>query len=534
MPLTKHWSILFWGTFALLVAVRMPSVAQPAGADQSLYSYVAQEIARGGVPYRDAWDQKPPAIHYTYAALWALWPDESVVAAADLVAATGVALLLLMLGRRVAPGAGESAALLFLLYGNPVFTRLGGVRLRSQCETFIALAITGALVLIYRTVNRDSARPPRTAVLLISSGFLLGLAFVYKYNALVYALPLGLAMLLTSGHSHAAPVWSWKRWPARASQLGLGFIIPVMLFAVIFITSSAWDDLWQATLVYNLEYSGETYRGPWGFLSYLVTFPIQQARVDALWLLGGVACLALLWQAPRRVHACVALAWVVAACLSIAVNGSRNLPQYFVQADPALAFAAGLGCAMLFRTPPLIRSVVVVLLVLAAQRAMGFEKAIDYTWHDVRYLTGQIPADEYLGRFGGQRLEDKYSALAVRKLAGYLREHSRPDQRVLVFGFSPGALVQAPRRSASRFFWSRPLIVGFNASKPGYGPDGLLAELGATQPEIVVLQRHDWEAEGTDSETYFMSQPRLAAWLVAGYDRKQDQDNYSIWMRRTP
>ena len=35
--------------------------------------------------------------------------------------------------------------------------------------------------------------------------------------------------------------------------------------------------------------------------------------------------------------------WVAAACLSIAINGSRGLPQYFVQANPALALAAGWG-----------------------------------------------------------------------------------------------------------------------------------------------------------------------------------------------
>ena len=36
-------------------------------------------------------------------------------------------------------------------------------------------------------------------------------------------------------------------------------------------------------------------------------------------------------------------AWVAASCLAIAINGSRGLPQYFVQAWPPLALAAGLG-----------------------------------------------------------------------------------------------------------------------------------------------------------------------------------------------
>ncbi len=56
--------------------MRLPSLAQPAGADQALYAYVGQRLLAGEVPYRDAWDQKPPGIHITYAAMLAVWPDQ--------------------------------------------------------------------------------------------------------------------------------------------------------------------------------------------------------------------------------------------------------------------------------------------------------------------------------------------------------------------------------------------------------------------------------------------------------------------------
>jgi hypothetical protein len=54
---------------AMLLAVRLPSLVQPMGADQALYAYVGDRILGGGLPYRDAWDQKPPAIHFLYAGL---------------------------------------------------------------------------------------------------------------------------------------------------------------------------------------------------------------------------------------------------------------------------------------------------------------------------------------------------------------------------------------------------------------------------------------------------------------------------------
>jgi hypothetical protein len=103
---------------------------------------------------------------------------------------------------------------------------------------------------------------------------------------------------------------------------------------------------------------------------------------------------------------------------------------------------------------------------------------------------------------------------------------------VFVFGFAQGALVQANRRSASRFFWSRPLVVGFNEGRPGFGAAGLLDELRKSRPAIVALQVNDWQLEGTDSAGYFLSHPELAAWLHAGFVRQPDLDNFQIWLRR--
>ena len=66
---------LFLLIAGVLVLLRVPSLVQPMGADQGLYAYIGERILAGDLPYRDAWDQKPPTIHYTYAAMRAIWPD---------------------------------------------------------------------------------------------------------------------------------------------------------------------------------------------------------------------------------------------------------------------------------------------------------------------------------------------------------------------------------------------------------------------------------------------------------------------------
>jgi hypothetical protein len=76
--------------------------------------------------------------------------------------------------------------------------------------------------------------------------------------------------------------------------------------------------------------------------------------------------------------------------------------------------------------------------------------------------------------------------------------------------------------------------VGFNEGRPGYGSAGLLGDLQARNPAVVALQANDWQMEGTDSATYFLSRPPLASWLNAGYERQPDQDSFQIWLRRSP
>jgi hypothetical protein len=516
-----------------LVVVRLPSLVQPMGADQALYAYVGQRLLAGDVPYRDAWDQKPPAIHFVYALMRALWPHDSAVAAADLLAAAAVAGMLFLVGKvidersvtRVTAGShrlagslgnpiGIASALVFLLLSNPSFTRVAGVRLRSQCETFIALAVTGAFLLL----TRENART-------VAAGALLGFAFALKYNAIVYA---GGAILV---------LWLWDRWSsANVARLAAGFAVVPAVVLAYFAAAGALRPLYDATIAYNVRYSGETYTGPWHAIGYLLAFPVDRARVDALWTLGGVGCAILIASAVGRRKRLLPPLWVAAACLSIAINGNRGLPQYFVQANPALALAAGWGSVLAWRAlrklegsrPHVIGAAIVVVVAIGVWRVNQFPKLIEQTVFDARYALGWTSRTDYLARYADDR---KYSALAATLLGNVLRRYSTDDDRVYVFGFTCGAYVYAGRASASKFFWSRPVIAGFNAGQPGYGIVGLLDELQRNTPAVVALQRRDWAPDVTDSAEFFMRTPALATWLESHYKPGSGPDGFEVWLR---
>jgi hypothetical protein len=499
-----------------LLIVRLPSLVQPMGPDQGLYAYVGERILHGELAYRDAWDQKPPGIHYVYAALRLSGSTDAAVAAADLLAAAAVALLLLQLGKRLGgPIAGGTAAVLFLLLSDPSFARYGGVRVRAQCETFIALAVTAAMLMAVA-----SSRSRRRTLLCLSAGLLIGAAFVLKYNAAIYGIVVLASIALTN------------RLTVRDTLTivaGAGILPSIVL--LLFAFGHALGDLYQATVIYNVRYSGETYDSRWQMLRYLLTFPIQHARVDALWFVGGLGCVILLAAGARKRIAWLPVMWVAAACLSIAVNGSRGLPQYFVQAAPALALAAGLGATIVAPLMPrVIGAALAILVAIGVWRIDDFPKLVSNVSHDLSYIAGRIDRRTHLARYGGQRDVDKYSALDNLDLGAMLAARAQPHETVFVFGFSSGAYVYAARRSASRFFWSRPVIVDFNGGDPRYGTKGLLDDLERNHPVMIVLQRHDWLPDVSDSAPFFLSQPALGGWLRANYHQIPAIDGFDAWL----
>src|SRR3954462_10681054 len=93
-----------------LILLRVPSLTQPMGPDQGLYAYIGDRILAHDLAYRDAWDQKPPGIHYVYAVLRRLSHRDVVVPAADLVCAVLAAGFVWLLAWRLGgPAAGALA-----------------------------------------------------------------------------------------------------------------------------------------------------------------------------------------------------------------------------------------------------------------------------------------------------------------------------------------------------------------------------------------------------------------------------------------
>jgi hypothetical protein len=510
--------VLPWALLALLLCLRLPSLVQPLGPDQSLYAYVAQEIGRGGWPYLDAWDQKPPGVHLLYAGLFAVWPDDAAVAFGDLAAAGLVAALLVPLGAWWGSrGAGWTAAALFLVLGDPNWQRLGGLRVRGQCEVFIGLAITAAVWLAVR--HQQGTRP--APALAAASGLLIGVAALFKYPAAIYGLVPLLILAWPAGDAR-----TWARGRSLAALVA-GAALPPLAMVVLYGAAGGLRDLVDATVVYNLRYSGTTYEGPAHFLRYLATFPVRHARVDGLWLTGGAGAIVLAAGLRREPRFLLVFAWLACAMVAIAINGSRGLPQYFLQAAPAWALAAGLGLAAVWTgRHVLVRAAIVAVLAVSVARVVELDNPVRAIERDVRVLLGRDSYRDYLAAFG-ERRGDKFRLASTWDLAGALARRTRVGDRIYVFGFANGAYVYSQRRSASRFFWSSPLVDGFNDGQPGYGAQGLLESLQRTRPAAIAVQ-----TDPPEMAAWFWRQPALSAWVRANYQPAPSSDLFELWVPR--
>ncbi len=336
-------------------------------------------------------------------------------------------------------GAGMFTAALYLLLANPAYTRLGGVRIRAQCETFIGLLLAAAVAVLATRLASAGAIRRRDAFV---AGLSVGLAIVFKYNAAVYAMPLAVALLVAHWNHDASRRQDLLALLPSAAWMTFGALVPLAVMVGLFGLAGALEDLYLATITYNLRYSGETYASGWAMAQYLVTFPVRHAALDSLWMLGGAGTAVLLVAAWRRPALSMVPAWVAASCLAIAINGSRGLPQYFVQAWPPLALAAGLAASLIWpRLPAWGRIGLMALVLWAVPRVTQFDKMLEVTVVDGQRLAGTIDQRTYLSRFGRPDSGDKYSALAIDDLAASIRARTAPSDHVLVFGFSPWAYV---------------------------------------------------------------------------------------------
>lgn len=518
---------LCFGIAAAALLVRVPSIAAPLGIDQGLWASAVRGMARGLSLYQDVWEQRPPGIYFVYLAGFKLlgWTEATVAWLDILSAAAGTVLLAMIAWKLGGRTAAALAAALYAALTMPAWLYgYGGLLERSVCETFIAVCVAGAAYCAVVLRERVSM------TLAILMGVAAGAAIVLKPNAGIYA-PFILGWLLVTRRTR----WAGDIGKIAGGMVLGGAIVPALTLMWLWLRGLL-PEAQLAVVDFNRWYVGEAFTMD-AFATGFARAIWLRGRSDPLWLAGGVGCLLFAWDLLRRRPleplASLAIWWGAAAAVTISVQGVRLYSTYFIQAYPPLALLAAWTLMQLADRSTVRRwlaaATAALMFVLLIQRGY-VQKVVSTAQADWSALRSAPVPPAYLERFGGYANARGYSARANTEVAAYIREHSRPEDRVFLFGINgAGLYFLADRLPAHRFLRAN-FFATTEFPNPAFRVDAVVADLRRARPVYIVFERLNSAAEWARIIDALPERPEVAA-LLGGYRLETTIEDFTVYRR---
>jgi 4-amino-4-deoxy-L-arabinose transferase-like glycosyltransferase len=515
----------------IAILLRIPTISEPLGIDQSLWASAVRGMARGQHLYADVWEQRPPGIYLTYLAAFSVFGwTTAVVGWLDVLASALVTVLLYILARTLAgPRTAALAAALYAVLTMPAWLyRYGGFLERSVCETFIVVCAGFAAWCAVGLQRRQSL------LMAFGVGLWAGAAVVFKPNAGIY-LP-------------ALLVWSLAGFPP-ADRPPPGFTlraVGVAALGFVVVPGFAFVWLWQAGLLpeartavvdFNRWYVGLGFE-PGAYAHAFADRVFLRMKTEPLWLAGGIAAIVAMWDLARTRRlpplASLAVLWGAAAAVAIMVNGMWLFNTYFIHALAPLALLVAwwLSDRSAVSTMSKVLGVVTVMLMAALLVQRNFlPKIVDWTTADAAVLRGGADRTAYLERFGGYATGRGYSARANEELAEYVRAHTQPTDQVYLFGINgAGLYFLADRLTAHRFLRVN-FFVPDGFPDPRFTLGAVVEDLRARQPAYLIFERlHSETAMGRAVDA--LPEDPLIQSLLESYVLDRQIEDFTLYRRR--
>jgi len=417
----------------LAVAVRLRLLALPLERDEGEFAYNGQLILQGIAPFKLAFNMKMPGIYVAYAIIIAVFGETpSGIHFGFLLVNLGTLALLFLLARRLLEPAAVPVccAAYVLLSLSPAV--LG---LEAHATNFVVICALGGLWLLLR------ARPNGQPLWLFLSGLLFGTSFLCKQPGLFFGI-FGAALLARD--AMATRPMSWRLGARNISWLSLGMVLPPALTCLILWRAGTFGRFWFWTIPYARVYGG------------LQSLPDGMDRLREFfesgcdrwfYLTGTIGLLAMFWRKAGAERLFFFTAFFFFSFFATAA-GLYFRGHYFILMLPVLCLLIGDVFAWLAdelgrtRRPRL----------RAAPAALFLAACVCLTWQH-RAVWFKLPM--------AQANKAMYLAegfVECQEIGNYIRQHSSPEDRIVVFGSEPEIYFYAQRHSVSGYIYMYDLV----------------------------------------------------------------------------
>lgn len=501
------------------------------GRDQGIYAVVGEAMLSGKVPYRDAWDFKPPGIFFVYTFAQALF-GRAMISVRIVEVATWVGMVFAfrrlgrdMFGSQTAGVVGGAFAT--LIHAELEFWHT------AQPESFGGALTVFALLL---TVGPGTGEPTHGRRLWSwgGAGFLFGLAFLMKP-------PIGGGAIVCAPYLGRAEFEKRNRplaFVMPAAVMALGSALPIAACALWFWAKGAWPHLSWTLFEFTPGYTALGWNGTaLGFYRYALVELLTE--FSFLLPVGLVAAVVLRPIHGREREALLLVAGIASVHVAGIALQAKFFQYHYSATLPLVAWASGLGLyklwrrALNFRAPGVVLYTAAVAALVASRAALRHNPGTfwERTLDRMSFLVARTPTrpelDRKLYAVADYDLDiDRRTGEAIARLVPL-------GERVFVWGFEPAVYWFSRRDPASRYLYDVPQRAAWQRE---HARSELLRDLAAKPPAAVVVQHGDVFKYVTgnelDSDGALTTFPELARLLNDQYRLAETVGDLDIYTSR--
>ncbi len=439
---------------ALAFVHGLPSLAYRLGHDQAMFFYIGREWLHGRIPYRDAFDVKPPGIYAVYALSIALFGERLwAPRLLELFAVLGMGACVAYAIRRDRPIRPGEIGLGAMLVSSFYFANLDHWD-TAQSEFWEALFLIGAVCAVERSDSR------RTGGLV--GGALVACAVLFKPTAAVVGLVVLLMALARGWAPNEGPTAARVRRAALAGAwCVVGGSAVLGLFLGYFAAHGALHHL-SEFLGYMRQYRSWPSGEP-AALNAQIFWLFRGGLWTAFWIASAaIACLEV---RGRKAHGVLrgigwALALSLASVESIAMQG-KWLWYHWGVVTPFVAMLGMYGLSELAR--PRIRNAMIVGTALLLAGFYSSPRWISNNNHTYQSFTRDVVWEWIHGRLTDAALSEvfriggSYNYRVNESVALHIRARARSGDTMHVRSYEPTLYVIAGLRTPTRWPSEYPL-----------------------------------------------------------------------------